>query len=629
MKHYTTLLLAVFAGLGLFAQQRALVPSELRNISVIKERPLLDQQAFNSQQLNPYVKAGFTPVEEEVGTTWYDDQSNASIQNRLYVYPDGAIGATWILGMNHASGYPDRGTGYNYYDGSSWGPPPSERIEDVHTGWPSYAPLGEDGEIATAHTGATGDVGIHISRRDTKGTGSWNYSVLSGPPDHERMIWNRMVTGGVNHEVVHMIALTASTDYSGTPYMGLNGALLYSMSEDGGDTWTIENSILDGMTANEYYGFYSDTYTFAEPKDDIVAFVVGESWYDLFLMKSTDGGETFTKTVIWDHPYDYWIPFAQTDTFYCADGAHDLVIDDNGKVHVVFGINRSIADGTAASWFPFVDGIAYWNEDMPAFSDDLHALDPYGHPNSELIEDYNLIGWTQDVDGDGQITYYSTGIETMGLYYLGLSSMPQLVLDQWGGLFLFFTSLTETYDNGAQNYRHIWARYSPDGGTTWLDFIDLNTDLVHIFDECVYPSAAEYNDQNVYLLYQFDNEPGLHLWGDEDPATENHITFMQVNRWEITNIKEYNACFNDYDVYQNHPNPAIGSTTIPVTLRKSGTLDLTVTNMLGQVVFRDKKSNARPGLNKFSIDTDGFVPGIYFYTVSAGNSSATKKMLVE
>ncbi|MEZ5147248.1 MAG: hypothetical protein R2759_09240 [Bacteroidales bacterium] len=81
-------------------------------------------------------------------------------------------------------------------------------------------------------------------------------------------------------------------------YQGLDGALLYSYSDDGGDSWIHDNIILDGMASDEYVGFAGDTYAFAEPKDNIVAFVVGDPWTGLFLMKSTDGGENFTKTVL-------------------------------------------------------------------------------------------------------------------------------------------------------------------------------------------------------------------------------------------------------------------------------------------------------------------------------------------
>lgn len=626
MKKLTTLIVLMALITSVTGQKRAMVPTELRDVAAKVEKPVLESQAIPTVHGNPYVKSGFTPEEEVIGITWYDDQTNASIQNRMVVFPDGTMGATWTRAMDYSGGYSDRGTGYNYFDGSAWGPDPSNPVEDERTGWPSYDAWGEDGEIIGAHTNETG---IKISRRATKGTGNWEYVLRSGPPDHEKLIWNRLITSGSTNERVHLLALTASTDYSGTPYMGLNGALVYSLSMDGGDTWVMDNEILPEMTANEYYGFTSDTYTFAEPKGDVVAFVVGESWYDLFLMKSSDGGQTFTKTLIWEHPYPLWQPFAITDTFYCADGAHSLVIDDNDMVHVAFGINRVLSeDGTATTWFPFVDGIAYWNENMPAFSSDHHALDPYGHPNSELVEDYNLVGWTQDVDNDGQITFVGNTVDAIGLYYLGLSSMPQLVLDPWGGLFLVFTSVTETFDNGTQNYRHVWARYSPDGGTTWLDFVDLSSDLIHIFDECVYPSCASYTYEYLYLVYQTDGEPGLSLWGDLDPATENKATFMKVQRHEITDVKENTVFINDYDVYQNYPNPFSATTTIPVNLRKPGKLTLEVYDYTGKTLEIQSIATARPGLNKFTVSAESLPAGIYFYRITAGDNSVVKKMVV-
>ncbi len=119
-------------------------------------------------------------------------------------------------------------------------------------------------------------------------------------------------------------------------------------------------------------------------------------------------------------------------------------------------------------WFPFVDGVGYWNETMPAFSNTFEALNPYGDPGSELVEDYNLIGWTQDVDGDGEITFIGTAIANLGRYYVGLSSMAQLVMGDQNQLYVIYSSLTETYENGLQNYRHLWSRVSTDGGLSWV-----------------------------------------------------------------------------------------------------------------------------------------------------------------
>ena len=125
-----------------------------------------------------------------------------------------------------------------------------------------------------------------------------------------------MVTGGADHNNIYLIALTLPLANYGTLYEGLDGALLYSRSTDGGETWDIHNQILPGMDSSAYSGFYHDGYAFAEPKDNIVAFVVGSFQSDLFLMKSTDYGQTFEKTIIWDNPYDLVTPSIPVDTFY-------------------------------------------------------------------------------------------------------------------------------------------------------------------------------------------------------------------------------------------------------------------------------------------------------------------------
>ncbi len=82
----------------------------------------------------------------------YDLQTNSSTQNRIYLYDDGTIGSTWNMGFDSPN-FADRGTGYNYYDGNNWGISTNGQIEPYKTGWPSYTPYGENGElfVMTSH----------------------------------------------------------------------------------------------------------------------------------------------------------------------------------------------------------------------------------------------------------------------------------------------------------------------------------------------------------------------------------------------------------------------------------------------------------------------------------------------
>lgn len=606
-----------------FAQNRAVPSQEIRNRTLKMGERMIIQQEFTKTPSIPSFKNTSTVDEEVIGLTRYDLQTNTSIQNRIHVFDDGTVGAIWTRGVEDGSGYPDRGTGYNYFDGNAWGPAPASRIESIRTGWPSYAPYGENGELVVSHDFGAGS--LYYLTRDEKGTGDWTEDELVNGASE--ISWNRSTTSGIDNSVMQMLYITWPTANGGPVYEGMDGALLYSRTSDGGETWDFEHELLDGMTADDYFGISADNYEWAASKGDNIAFLVGDFWIDMFLMKSSDGGDTWTKTVIWEHPYPLYDYTYATDTFYCTDGAHHLAFDSQNKIHVVFGINRSYADD-AGGWFyyPGEDGIGYWNEDMPAFSNNLNALNPYGDPDSELIEDYNLIGWSQDLNGNGELDL----ADDWGAYNVGLSSQPQIVIDDMDFMYVVWSSVTESYDNGLLNYRHLWARGSWGEGV-WGDFVQLTDDLVHIFDECVFPSAAPYTDDNFYLLYQTDSEPGMNIQGTLHTVTDNNQNYMVVSRNDLIplDVEDFEAPLLAENVSQNYPNPFTGSSYVNVEVNKACNLTLEVSNLMGQLVFSTPERKVNKGTTRFEIKGDHLTPGVYFYSVRTGELTITKKMVVE
>ncbi|MCB0805720.1 MAG: hypothetical protein KDC05_07960, partial [Bacteroidales bacterium] len=149
-----TLLFIFVLGLGLavFAQQRAVVEKSLREKAVQHTKPTKGIDDASAYATTPGQQQKSILAEDAIGNTWYDTQSNRSMQTRLYLHGDGTLGAVWTKGPEGAPSGPDRGTGYNYFDGDSWGDWPLEAIEDgAQAGWPSYTDFGDNGEAYTCH----------------------------------------------------------------------------------------------------------------------------------------------------------------------------------------------------------------------------------------------------------------------------------------------------------------------------------------------------------------------------------------------------------------------------------------------------------------------------------------------
>jgi hypothetical protein len=555
--------------------------------------------------LNPYVST-FLPPDVVIGQCRYDRQSNYSMQRRMYVYPDGTIGATWMRGMLDP-GYTDRGTAYNYFDGNTWGQWPTVRIESVRTGWPAYAPFGPNGEIVASHTGTS--TGLIFSWRPNKGTGAWTSFTFAGPNGLD-LLYPRIVTNGPNRQTIHLIVQVRST----TPYQGLAGALTYSRSQDGGQSWDILHQVIDGIDATRFPGHGADRYAFAEPVGDTIAFVTGDGYSDVCVMKSVDNGSNWERI---DY-YNSIDPFMNGTIAYPLHGSldsyHSIVLDDLGRVHVSSGrrIHRTDGNGGRLYRRPS-DGLIYWNETMPAL--DTAILKHTDAPNG--VPDNILLARVQDNGTDSIV-----GIAT---YYGSLTSMPQLVFDhETKFLYAFYSALTLGFVNNDYNYRHIWMRYSEDYGQTWSPPVDLTGDIFHLFTECVFPSASPTVNNKIHVIYQSDNAPGMSAT-EEHPVNDNNIVHLTVDRMTV-GVKERKPAI--LSLNQLFPNPASEVANIVVKMSVASPISIQVYSATGMMVYSSQMQLTYAGPHRLQIPLQGFDAGMYIVKVQAGNEHAMQKLIV-
>ena len=84
-----------------------------------------------------------------------------------------------------------------------------------------------------------------------------------------------------------------------------------------------------------------------------------------------------------------------------------------------------------------------------------------------------------------------------------------------------------------------------------------------------------------------------------------------------------------FEVMQNMPNPANNETMIAVKTTNAATINLTISNMLGQQVYSTQDVANASGVYTFRVNVSDFNTGVYFYTVTVGDKSVSKKMIVE
>jgi hypothetical protein len=645
MKKTTTLLAGILVCAGLFAQVNSsqsytknLLKAVNNKVTMSGEEVLSHLMVNPNPTTSPNAKLA-SANEVIIGTTTYDLQSNAAVQNRIIHHDDGTISAGWTTSQQLNASWSDRGTGYNFFDGTNWGANPITRLESSRGGWPSIIAMGSGKEASITHN--TDNSHINMTHRSTTGTGSWTEQNISSLNDstgiYRDMIWNRSAVGGLNKETIHMIAVTASSNFAGLPFNGLDGALVYYRSQDEGVTWDIQDMQLPGMDTSMFNGMSGDVYTVTAQGETVVVGYFND-WGDSFIVKSIDNGTTWEKTTFLDFPVDKYAMDdgldldgdGTYDQVYSTDNYGAIVLDATGEAHVFYGIMMYLDDDltdASSSWFPGINGIGYWNESMgedvtPAT---VHAGDT-SLWYSDMMND-NWIVQAPDLNGDGIVD----GVDSTGgyaLYYASRASMPNAGISANGEIYLSFSGYTETADNGSQVFRHLYITKSSDGGSTWKTPVDVTPNVSWIgMKECVFGSMVPTVDDKIRIVFQMDNEPGLIVRGDEDLVDFNDIVYIEIDTVGLFGTSVSVNDIKNTTQFTVYPNPANDYTSIAISLDKTEKVILTIVDLLGKEISKEEKV-FYSGTTTEMLDVSNFQNGVYFINLQVGNKITTQKLVI-
>lgn len=107
------------------------------------------------------------------------------------------------------------------------------------------------------------------------------------------------------------------------------------------------------------------------------------------------------------------------------------------------------------------------------------------------------------------------------------------------------------------------------------------------------------------------------------PAPDNDQYTLVVNALAGIEILD----LNKFDVVQNSPNPFSENSEIRYSSVTNTNVEFKVFNMLGAVIF-DSNYKAIKGLNTIKLEANSFAPGVYIYSITNGDKTITKRMIV-
>ena len=533
MRKLFLLTLVVLVSMSMFAQ-KDIVPTKKQAAKVV----IKDKQPQQAKYINLHNNAKYRiPFGTVIGLTNYDLQSNSAVARRIIAHDNGAVSVVWLQDQSTAPGGSTRGSGYAYYDGSSWNyneTTGNETVEGTRAGWPTLMSNGTE-EFVASHYRSAG--GLYGRYQNLGSAGSnWSANDLTGGP--EAMLWPRAASAGDYYYVI------AVDDFSTDGTNPIDGLHFYK-SDDHGQTWAYKGIMPDFDT---YYANGNGDIYAIDAKDSIVAVVYFAAYGDTRLWKSTDYGESWTQEVINDFPVDAYSftggnivdmdNNGTADTLISTDNTGDVIIDNNGVVHVVFGrmryLDEDASDDGSFSYFPYTDYILYWNETMGE-----------GQWNSSMVsnnffdmavpEEVDTIAWAFDLNGNDTIWEFADAGTDLpfGKYFTSLSSFATLGVDSKNRIYCAFTTVMEGADYvktdatpNPESFRGVWIRALDTTGE-WTDPICIS-DIDGTQAENVFPSIARNVDDYVHVFYQWDNEPGLHIRGDEDAVTDNYILYKAI-----------------------------------------------------------------------------------------------------
>ncbi len=290
-------------------------------------------------------------------------------------------------------------------------------------------------------------------------------------------------------------------------------------------------------------------------------------------------------------------------------------------------------------------------------SDDVIGMetDPSGNIIVTCDHGFNILTLKYNSAGDRLWKKSYTGIS--GNYY---DNVTGIAVDPSGNIYLTGSSVRTTVSGGED---FLTLKYDPSGNLMWERFYNgtygdgdyskgISVDSAG--NAYITGIAFDLNFDFNYLTIKYDTD-GVQKWKisydggfthrrDEPVAITldlsgnvivtgtssrgvNTDDFTTVKYSQTTGVNQISSQIpNGYSLSQNYPNPFNPATKINYELRIKNYVSLKISDVSGKEVFELVNQNQNPGSYEVDFYAGNLPSGVYFYKLTAGEFSETKKM---
>jgi hypothetical protein len=456
---------------------------------------------------------------------------------------------------------------------------------------------------------------------------------LTNDPEHSHLSYNNAWCIAVSGNVVHTVWYDLRDG---------NWEIYYKRSTDGGTNWGADTrlTIIDNAHSES-------------PSIAVNGSIVHVVWQDIrdgyyseiYYKRSTDGGINWgADTRLTNNPHG-------------KNYASNAVSGSN--VHIVWFDYRDGLDGEIYYKLS-TDGGITWRIDTRLTNNTAVSKFPSIAVNNSDVH----IVWHDDRDGNYEI-YYKHSTDGGLNWEADTRLTNNTYSSEYPSIAVSGSVVNVVWEDNRDGNYEIYYKHSTDNGISWGADTRLTNNTAYPSE---YPSIAvsgsivhivweDYSDGNWEIYYKRSSDGGIN-WGSDTRLTDN-IAYSNFPRiavsgpivhvvWQDERYSSSNTeiCYkrnltgnigiknisteipSAFSLEQNYPNPFNPVTKIKFDIPKSAYTEIKIYDNLGRDVYTLVSQGLTAGKYEVEWNASNYPSGVYYYKITAGDYSETKKMVL-